>query len=197
MASCLFQHFCRFGLFDEIISDPGSDLTAECVVILNEWFGVSKLLSLVGRHESNGVEPTNKKILRHLRALVFDFRNSQDWSDPSVLSLIEYFLNSAVHSETGISPLEAKFGSEDAEYYRLPLDLDPQATSSQLLLKLNANLKTLRSSSLRYQQGLLLKHTHSDSARRFSPSFAFNRQFFAHQALSKVTCSLYCRISFV
>ena len=95
MASCLFQHFCRFGLFDEIISDPGSDLTAECVVLLNQWFGVSKLLSLVDRHESNGVEPTNKKILRHLRALVFDFRNSQDWSDPSVLSLIEYFLNSS------------------------------------------------------------------------------------------------------
>jgi RNase H-like domain found in reverse transcriptase len=163
MASCLFQHFCRFGLFDEIISDPGSDLTADVVIILNKWFGVSKLLSLVDRHESNGVEPTNKKILRHLRALIFDFRISQDWSDPSVLSLIEYFLNSAVHSETGISPLEAKFGSEDAEYYRLPQDLDPQATSSQLLLKLNDNLKTLRSSSLRYQQELLLKRTHSDS----------------------------------
>jgi hypothetical protein len=167
MASCLFQHFCRFGLFDEIISDPGSDLTAECVVILNKWFGVSKLLSLVDRHESNGVEPTNKKILRHLRALVFDFRNSQDWSDPSVLSLIEHFLNSAVHSETGISPLEAKFGSEDADYYRLPLDLDPQATSSQLLLKLNTNLKTLRASSLRYQQALLLKRTSSDSTPNY------------------------------
>ena len=26
LATCLFQHFCRFGLFDQLISDPGTDL---------------------------------------------------------------------------------------------------------------------------------------------------------------------------
>ena len=72
MATSLFQHFGRFG-----ISDPGSDLMSEIVILLNKWFGIDKLVSPVDRHESNGVEPTNKQILRHLSALVHDERISQ------------------------------------------------------------------------------------------------------------------------
>ena len=44
------------------------------VITLNKWFGIEKLICLVDRHQSNGVEPTNKFILRHLRALIFDYR---------------------------------------------------------------------------------------------------------------------------
>ena len=94
---------------------------SEIVILLNKWFGIDKLVSLVDRHESNGVEPTNKQVLRHLSALVHDGRISQSWSDPTVLPLIEHFLNSAIHSETGSSPLEAKFGSSDLPYFHLPL----------------------------------------------------------------------------
>ena len=79
-------------------------------MLLNKWFGIQKLVSLVDRHESNGVEPANKQILRHLSALVHDERISTSWSERTVLPLIEHFLNSAIHSETGLSPLEAKFG---------------------------------------------------------------------------------------
>ena len=91
LATCLFQHFCRFGLVDQLISDPGSDLMSHVVVKLNQWFGINKLVSLVDRHQSNGVEPTNKSILRHLRALTFDFRLSKNWSDPTIIALIEFF----------------------------------------------------------------------------------------------------------
>ena len=35
LATCLFQHFCRFGLFDQLISDPGSDLMSNVVIKLN------------------------------------------------------------------------------------------------------------------------------------------------------------------
>ena len=38
LATCLFQHFCRFGLFDKLISDPGSDLMSHVVIKLNKWF---------------------------------------------------------------------------------------------------------------------------------------------------------------
>ena len=74
------------------------------VIKLNKWFGINKLVSLVDRHESNGVEPTNKSILRHLRALIFDYRLSNNWSDPTIIALIEHFLNSAIHIETNLSP---------------------------------------------------------------------------------------------
>ena len=59
MATSLFQHFCRFGIHDQLIFDPGSDLMSEIIILLNKWFGIDKLVSLVDRHESNGVEPTN------------------------------------------------------------------------------------------------------------------------------------------
>ena len=50
------------------------------VIRLNKWFGIDELVSLVDIHQSNGVEPANKSILRHLRALTFDFRISINWS---------------------------------------------------------------------------------------------------------------------
>jgi hypothetical protein len=65
---------CAFGLYDEVISDPGSDFMSQMVASLNSWFGIRHKVSLVDRHESNGVEGTNKQLLRHLRALVHDER---------------------------------------------------------------------------------------------------------------------------
>jgi hypothetical protein len=159
LATCLFQHFCRFGLFDQLISDPGSDLMSHVVIKLNKWFGIDKLVSLVDRHQSNGVEPTNKSILRHLRALIFDYRVTNDWSDPTIIALIEHFLNSAIHSETNLSPIECKFGSYDATYFKLPLTLNSSDSSSSLLKKLNKNLQIIRNSSHIHQQLLTNERT--------------------------------------
>ena len=117
------------------------------VVKLNQRFGINKLVSLVDRHQSNGVEPTNKSILRHLRAFTFDFRLSNNWSGPTIIALIEYFLNSAVHSETNLSPIESKFGSYDSTYFSLPNDIQCDSSSSLLLQKLNKNLQIVRNAS--------------------------------------------------
>ena len=65
------------------------------------------------RHESNGLEGTNKQILRHLRTLVHDLRVPKKWSDPTILSLVLFAVNDGVNSETGVRPLDAMFGSDD------------------------------------------------------------------------------------
>jgi len=70
----LFQYFCTFGMFDELWSDPGANFMSEVVSKLSEWMGVCRVISLVDRHESNGVEGTNKQIIRHIRTLVNDLR---------------------------------------------------------------------------------------------------------------------------
>jgi hypothetical protein len=72
MATSLFQYFCTYGLSDLIVSDPGSDLMSDVVKNLHDWLGIRHRFSLVARHQSNGVKGSNKIILKHLRALVYD-----------------------------------------------------------------------------------------------------------------------------
>jgi len=78
LAPALFQYFATFGVFEEVWSDPGSDMMADMVRQLNQWLGIRHVVSLVDRHESNGVEGTNKQLLRHLKTLVHDERLSGD-----------------------------------------------------------------------------------------------------------------------
>jgi len=67
----LFTYFCTFGTYDELWSDTGSDLMAEVVQKLAKWMGIRLIISMVDRHESNGVEGTNKQIPRHNSSCLF------------------------------------------------------------------------------------------------------------------------------
>ena len=125
LAMVLFQYFTTFGLFEEVWSDPGSDLMSETIEQLNKWLGIRHVVSLVDRHESNGVEGSNKRLLRHFKTLVHDERLVNRWSDPTILCLVTFALNDAINSGTGVRPYDAKFGSEDEPYLKLPDTLIP------------------------------------------------------------------------
>ena len=88
IALALFIYFTTFGIFDELWSDPGSDLMSEAVKQLNAYLGIRHVVSLVDRHESNGVEGPNKQLLRHLRTLVYDTRTISRWTDPVIIIII-------------------------------------------------------------------------------------------------------------
>ena len=62
VATALFVFYCTFGVFDEVWTDPGSNILSEVVEQLNKWLQVKHVVSLVDRHESNGVEGSNKQI---------------------------------------------------------------------------------------------------------------------------------------
>ncbi len=87
IARALLQFISAYGIFEELMSDPGSDIMSSAVTCLNKWMGIAHVVSLVDRHESNGVEQTNNQILRHLKTLVHDYRLVNKWSDPTILSL--------------------------------------------------------------------------------------------------------------
>ena len=77
------------------------------------WLRIYHKVSLVGRHESNGTEGSNKQFLRHLRTLILDERLYDSWSDDTVLPLINLHLASYPTAETGgYTPLQLKYGTD-------------------------------------------------------------------------------------
>jgi hypothetical protein len=185
LARCLLQFFCAFGKFDRIISDPGSDLMSEVVAALNNWMGINHSFSLVDRHESNGVERTNGLILRHLRALVYDERVGDKWSSPEVLCWVAHQLNTFCHSETGVTPYEATFGSDDIAFFTFK---DDTTASHPFVKHMTDNLRNIREKSRIFQQQLIAErasnavqtlykkgdfvlHHRSERANKLQPQF--------------------------
>ena len=158
-ALSLFQYFCAYGICDVIMTDPGSDLKSEIISHLVRYFGMDHRISLVDRHESNGVEGTNKQTLRHLRVLTQEENIKNEWSSPSVLPIIENLLNNWENSETGVIPFQATFGTEDLKFVQLPEALDPKDRVHAFVQQLDNNLKTLRAASKKFQDELVLERT--------------------------------------
>lgn len=161
-ATALFKFFSTYGVYENLISDPGSDLMSEVVAQLTAWFGIRHVFSLVDRHESNGVEGTNKSVLRHLKAFVMDERIADRWSAPDVINLIQYWLNAQVSNETGLSPFHAHFGTEDSTYLKLPELLSESKTAHEFVKLLDDNLRTLWDISVKHQLKLVLKRAGKD-----------------------------------
>jgi hypothetical protein len=155
VALALFKHICDYGLFDGLASDPGSAFMSEVMQHLLKWIGMKHRVSLVDVHTSNGVEPTNREILRHLKALIYEERLLTQWSKPSVLPLIKFIINSHVSSQTGYPPYQLRFGDRDMLYLKLPEDGTLPQKAGIFLQELNENLATLRAASFKYQQQLL------------------------------------------
>jgi hypothetical protein len=126
---------------------------------LTKWFGLRQIFSLVDRHESNGVECPSKLVLTLLRALVHDERIVDRWSDPNVLPLISFTINTFVSAETGYSPFELTFGRQSSIYNKLPHDSAPDKNVTQFVKLLNDDLILLRQISKEFQSKLIAKRT--------------------------------------
>ena len=155
LANALMQYISNFGLFDELISDPGSDLTSKAIEELNSWLGLRHVVSLVDVHTSNGCENTNKQIITHLSCLCNDLRIKGKWADPKILALIQMHFNGAVSAETGVSPFKALFGSVDEFYYTLPENTDPVTYMTSYVKRLDDALGQLRKISHAHQGRLM------------------------------------------
>jgi hypothetical protein len=172
VASAIIQFICLYGLVDEIVSDPGKNVTGRVVNDVNEWLGLRHYVSLVDVHESNGVENTNGETLKHLRALVNDERIRDSWSEVQNIALIQYALNERINSETGHSPFELTFGSADAKYFRVSNARDPASTASEWLLSLNSSLTAIRERTQAFQAQLISERTLENPQHSLTPIHA-------------------------
>jgi hypothetical protein len=144
VANALMSYVGNFGLFDELMSDPGSDLMSSAVAELNSWLGLRHKVSLVDVHTSNGCENTNKMVIQHISALVNDLRIKEKWSDPKIISLIQFHFNSSLSSEAGVEPFHALFGSADKTYYQIADHLEPGQYQTAYVKLLDETLRKLR-----------------------------------------------------
>ena len=143
MAAALFRFFITYGTYDEIASDPGSNLTAEITEELIRLFGMDHRFGLVGVHTSSGVEGTNSLVLAHLRTICHDKTFRDRWGSPEVIGLVQFLINDSVCGETGIRRFDNMFGSEAGVYFRLPEHLKLSERSHAYLELLDHDLRCL------------------------------------------------------
>ena len=144
VATAIFLFCCYYGMFDSLITDPGNEFDNAVVQHLNAWFGISHRFSLVDRHESNGVEATNREVQRYLRALTMDERINDRWSDPHIIGLIQFHINNRVNSETGVIPFHAHFGTHAGTYFKLPKEGTAMQRVSAYIKLLDKDLQAIK-----------------------------------------------------
>jgi len=151
-ARCLLTYFSLYGRVEQVRSDQGSDFDSEVVRQLHLYLGISQKFSLVRRHESSGVERTNREIRRHITALLADEELYGQWSDETVLPLVQFTINSSVNAETGMTPFALHFGSDAQPYLDLPEAGNVPEKAAQVLKQFDSHLRQLRATSLQHLQ---------------------------------------------
>ena len=100
----------RYGIPSEIVTDSGSQFKNETISTLVQMMGSEHNITLAYSKEENAmVERANKEVLRHLAAMVYEKRITDDWID--FLPLVQRIINSSPHSSTGVAPAQLLFGN--------------------------------------------------------------------------------------
>lgn len=120
-ARCLLRYFSQYGLADTVRCDQGSDYTGAVVRELHNYLGIPVHYGLVRRHESSGVERTNREVRRHIVALMAEDALYDSWSSDAVLPVVQFVMNSAVNGETNESPFLLHYGSAAEKYHAFPV----------------------------------------------------------------------------
>ena len=80
-ATCLFQHFGRFGAPLQLRSDNGPHFIADLIREFLALVGIQHRLTLVYSNEENAiVERMSKESNRHLRALTYDNTSLENYA---------------------------------------------------------------------------------------------------------------------
>ena len=137
----------RNGNVTVLVSDQGSDYTANLVKKFNELVGIQHRLAITARPQTTGIEPVVGVLKRFIRALAHHQRFVDRWSEPRVLALAEMLFNDDVKEPKKISPNELTFGTQSPELRQLlyPVEGKTQLTDVEYLDVLRNDIKNIRS----------------------------------------------------
>ena len=160
IARCAYIFIMTYGRYRGFSTDPGSCFTSHVIAFLNKWFGFGHKVSLVDRHESCGVEGTNKSIIRHIKALTMCESAYKIWDEPEYIQTVKNIVNSTADTENGASPHELTFGSESLRYFDIPEPLEsnegiPASDRTRYLENLNNNLRIIHQEKEEYHRKIL------------------------------------------
>lgn len=109
-ANALLHHTGRYGAPCELLSDNGSQYVNKLIEAFVLLIGTESVLTLAYSHEENSiVERSNKSIMDHLRAIMFDANVIDNWSD--CLPLVQRIMNASKNESMGYSPSQLLFGN--------------------------------------------------------------------------------------
>ena len=118
--------------------------------------GIRHTFSIADKH-ANGCGRILGEVVRHLRALVYDYSKEIErkdvFDDPTWIPTVQHILNTEVSAETGFSPFELTFGSHAKIYEEIGKVGLPNNPHTRLTV-LNSNLEQLRRASKEYQDKL-------------------------------------------
>jgi transposase InsO family protein len=105
-ASCIFQHFGRFGNPDVVHTDRGTAFDNEIIEELLRMTEVEQSLTTAYSSEENGtVERANQEVVRHLNAILFDSR-VHDRGSFEQLPMVQRIMNTVEKTSTGVTPAQ-------------------------------------------------------------------------------------------
>ena len=107
----LIDHIGTFACPSEILSDNGPQFVNELVAATLKAMAITHSTTIAYSKEENAlVERVNKEVMRHLRALVFEIQNYDNWD--RYLPIVQRIINTTVHSVLKVSPYSLVFGTE-------------------------------------------------------------------------------------
>ena len=102
----ILNHIGRFGSPEVIHTDQGPAFHNELITELLRLGDIQQSFATAYSSEKNGiVEHANQKVLRHLRALLFDNRVHDKWSFKQ-LPFVQRIMNTLEKTSTGVTPAE-------------------------------------------------------------------------------------------
>jgi transposase InsO family protein len=108
-AWALIQHFGIFGVAKEILSDNGTQFCNKIIDELIKIVGTKHITTTAYSKEENAiVERSNKEVVRHLRAILFDKNVITRWR--RYVPFAQRICNAEVVSSTGVAPASIIFG---------------------------------------------------------------------------------------
>ena len=153
-ADALLLTRLRQGHFNTIISDPGSDFTSNIVKSFNNYIDAEHRLTLVERPQASGIERDVAEAKRFIISLAACKRFEMRWSEPVILAVAEFLVNSDYEQPSHIAPYEMLFGRKDTDLFRIfsksLSDLSPTAAKESYVKHLVADISEIRKTYLEH-----------------------------------------------